>query len=307
MGKIARSLLDTLDDEQRPATVTDFDSPDHRKWTYLPGPRPGLRLGDARPEQVDLALELLDSGCGALGAARARGVIALERILDELIGYDSGGDPYWVRILGDPSQPRWAWRVNGHHLAIHVTVVGDEFTVTPNFLGAQPAVVPRGPDTGLRTLPDEEDLARAIVTGLDERQREEAIMAKRPPGDILTRHDPVADPSRLVGGLGWEALAGDQQEGVRSLIDLYLNRAPHVVAERSRERMVAGGLDRVVFRWSGSLRVGDPHYYSVHGPTFVIEYDNTQDGGNHIHSVWRDLEGDWGEDLLADHYGQEHR
>lgn len=307
MRDAVEALLDALDEPRRSVATADFDTPDHREWTYLPGPRPGLRLGDVTAAQHELALNLLDTGCSTLGAATARGIIELERILDDLIGYDSGGDPYWFRILGDPAgDDPWGWRINGHHLAVHLTVVGDDIRVTPSFFGAQPAVVPHGPHQGLRTLPGEEDLARELLTGLDARQRDIAVVDDAAPADILTRRDPVAEPSALPTGLAAAELSESQREQVRRLARCYFDRAPLRQAEANWQAVIDAGLDAVTFAWAGSDQPGKGHYYCLRGPTFLIEYDNTQNGANHIHSVWRNFAGDWGEDLLAAHYAHSH-
>jgi hypothetical protein len=302
-------FLESLDGDARVRATAPFDTPDHREWTYLPDERPGVRLSDLTVEQRELALALLDVGCSSSGALTARQIIELNKILQQL---RKGGDEppdnkFWVRVLGDPrGGAPWAFRVNGHHLAVHITVVDGELAVTPQFFGANPAVVPRGPFTGLRTLPDEEDLARNVLACLDARQLERAVVAADAPDDIATRHDPVADPSVVPAGLAWTALGARQQLTLQRLIRLYFDRAPASAADAAWSGAVDAGLDAVTFAWAGPLERGQGHYYAVRGPTFLLEYDNTQDGANHIHSVWRDLRGDWGEDLLRAHHAAHH-
>ena len=194
-----RGFLDSLNDVQRGQATAEFDAPDHRQWTYLPGERPGLKLAEMTVEQREVVLSILDIACGAAGAMTARAVIDLDLIRRRLDGEPAADDDrYWVRVLGDPrAEGPWAWRLNGHHLAIHVTVVGDEIAATPQFFGAEPAVVPDGPHRGLRTLPGEEELARAVLARLDPPQRAVAITSDVAPDDILTRHDPIADPTAV--------------------------------------------------------------------------------------------------------------
>ena len=171
------------------------------------------------------------------------------------------------------------------------------------FFGANPAVVPRGhPHAGLRTLPDDEDLGRALVTGLPAHLREMAVTGPLAPNDILTRHDPVADVSRIPPGLAYVDMDGEGRELLVRLVRHYLGRALPDVAETSWDAIRGGGLERVSFRWAGPVEPGHGRYYAVLGPTFLLEYDNTQNNANHIHTVWRDLRSDWGEDLLADHH-----
>ncbi len=313
MTAAAQDLLDSLDGALREQAVASFDIPDRRAWTYLPGPRPGLSLADMTQQQRDLALALLDSGCSVGGAQAARAVIELDMIRRQLSA-PPGREPdptdhrYWVRILGEPggSAP-WAWRVNGHHLAVQITVVDDAVAVTPQFFGAEPAMVESGPHQGLRILPDEEDLGRALLGLLSPAQRSVAVVSDAAPADILTRWDPVADAGGVPAGLSYGEMQDDQRAVLRRLVRQYLDRAPIDVAELAWRDAESAGLDTIEFSWAGSDRPRRGHYYAVRGATFLLEYDNTQDNANHIHSVWRDLQHDWGDDLLAQHYARAHR
>jgi Protein of unknown function (DUF3500) len=315
MATAATAFLASLDPGQRATATAAFDTDDHRAWTYLPGPRPGLVLGDMTEAQRELAMELLATGLSEHGMSDARAIMALETILGDLERGDAQAhwerDPaaYWVRVLGDPEgDGPWAWRVNGHHLATHLTVVGDEIAATPQFFGANPAVVPGGPHAGRRVLPESEDLARALLDALDTDRRKVAVVDAVAPADILTVRDPIADPTRITPGLAHGDMTPAQQELLTGLVRYYLGRVTPGAGEAAWGQIVAAGLDPVTFTWAGSERAGrgQPHYYAVSGPTFVLEYDNTQNDANHIHSVWRDLRRDWGEDLLAAHYAAHH-
>lgn len=312
MEQAAEAFLDSLDRDQHRIATDHFDVADHRVWTYLPGQRPGLILADMTSEQRNLALRLVDAGCSAPGGKTVRAVIELDMIRRQL-GSDAGPAPtstdhrFWIRVLGAPSGGTpWAWRVNGHHLAVHVTVVHDAVAVTPLFFGAEPAIVPLGPHQGLRTLPGEEEIARTLLARLDSAQRRVAIVAADAPGDILTRNDPVVRPAARPAGLAYANMAEEQREVLRQLVRVYFDRSPSEVAEACWQDAVDAGLDDVTFSWAGSDERGRGHYYAVRGPTFLLEYDNTQDNANHIHSVWRDLRNDWGDDLLVAHYAAHH-
>jgi hypothetical protein len=304
MADAAEAFLASLQPDQLAAAAAPYDVTDHRSWTYLPGPRPGLMLADMSEAQQTLALELLDAGSSPTGAQTARGIIELDAILR---GEAKRGQ-YWVRIFGEVGgESPWAWRISGHHLVLHLTIVGAGVAVTPNFFGAEPATVLHGPHQGLRTLPDEEELARALLASLDDDQRQIAIAAPVAPPDILTRADPAVDPSVLPAGLDYARMDGEQRQLVQRLIRRYVDRAPVDIAAEYWQDLTDAGLDIITFRWAGPDERGAGHYYAVNGPTFLIEYDNTQDNANHIHSVWRDRGRDWGDDLLAAHYASHHR
>lgn len=303
MRAAAAALADALDSAA--GLTTTLDDPAYREWRYLPGPRDGALLADMTSAQRDLAFALLDTGCSATGRATARAVIDLDIVRRELGGGDPqpGDDRFWWRVIGDPvNDEAWAWRVNGHHLAVHITVVGDQVTVTPSFFGSEPATVLSGPREGLRVLTAEEDLARDLLDSLDGDQLGIAVTSDEAPDDILTRMDPVADDSVIARGIGHGDLSPDQQQRLAALVQHYFGRTTDAAAQDAWDRATGAGLDRIRFAWAGGLQRGDRHYYSVLGPTFLLEYDNTQDDANHIHSVWRDLREDFGGDLLAAHY-----
>ncbi|MEV0828483.1 DUF3500 domain-containing protein [Nonomuraea rubra] len=308
MRQAVLRFLASLDTERRAAATAAFGSPERTEWSYLPGPRPGLPLVEMTTGQQELALALLDLGCGLAGARVARGVIELERVRRRLVtGVDEiDGDRYWFRVFGEPGGPQpWAWRVNGHHLAVHITVVGDSIAVTPSFLGAEPAMVLSGPQRGLRLLAEEE-LGRALLADLGPRLRSIAITGEVAPDDVLTRNDPVADLDRISRGLSYADMTASSKELLERLVRRYFDRAPGWYGETCWQHALDAGLDRVTFSWMGSDQRGQGHYYCVAGPTFLLEYDNTQDEANHIHSVWRDVRNDWGVDLLARHYADQH-
>lgn len=313
MAAAALAFIETLEPEQRSQLHVPFDAPDRREFTYLPGPRPGLALVDMTAEQQARAMELLATGLSENGLADARAIMQLEEVLAEI--ERSVGRPgwqrrhsehYWFRVLGEPGgmQP-WTWKVGGHHLAVHLTIVGEKVAGAPLFVGANPATVPDGHSrAGLRTLPDEEDVGRRLVTAIPAHHRELAVTAPVAPRDILTRFDPVADVSRIPPGLAYADMDGELRLLLVRLVRGYLDRAIPEVADAAWADIDAAGLGHVSFRWAGPTEPGEGHYYAVLGPTFLIEYDNTQNNANHIHTVWRDLRRDWGEDLLAAHYAE---
>lgn len=307
---LATALLDGADDDQRAKLLAEVDDPQFREWTYLPGERPGLPLADLDEGQTALVHDLLRAAHSPDKAGTADQVVLVERVRRQLaLGQtDVGPDKYWLRLHGRPGKDEpWGWRINGHHLAVHLVVVDGRLTVTPHFFGTEPAEVREGPHTGLRPLAGEEDTARELLHALDDDQRGAAVVAPTPPDDILTRYDPVADPDVLPTGLARGDMTATQQAHLDRLVQLHLRRAPTAYAEQCWLEAEEAGLDRISFAWAGGTERGERHYFCVRAPEFFIEYDNTQDDGNHAHSVWRHLRDDWGGDPLRQHYAEGHR
>jgi hypothetical protein len=318
MRTAANELVESLTDQQRLQVLGPFRREEQTQWTYLPGDRPGLLVRELSSEQRDLAAALLSTSYSPRGARDAELVVHTEAIrsgqpLDPAASsvLTSYADPvYYLRLLGDPGSrgEPWLWRLSGHHLVAQATVVGDEVSSTPQFFGTQPARVASGPHTGFRGLPREEDLARRLVQLLDEEQRGSAVLSPRAPADIQSRDDPIATVPSSPPGLRHARMTTEQRALFEELIAQYVNRAAPPLANRAWDDLRRASIDEVAFAWAGGLSVGDGHYYAVTGPTLLLEYDNTQEDANHVHSVWRDLRHDWGGDQLGAHYrDHEHR
>jgi hypothetical protein len=309
LGRRAMALIESLDGEQCAALRGSIDDPRRREWTYLPGHRCGLSLEQLTAKQRRLVEDLVVGIHSEAGGALALGAIGIERVRRQLAADtpDVGGDRYWVRILDDPSGTEpWGWQINGHHLAVHAVVVGDVVTMTPHFIGAEPALVPSGPQRGRRLLGAEEDLPRELLAALDDGQRAIAVVSDVAPDDVLTRADPVADPDLLPPGLARDDMTGSQRAVLDRLLHRYLDRAPTGYAQACWRAATEPGTGLITFSWAGPLTLGAGHYYCIKTPTFLIEYDNTQDNANHAHSVWRHLLHDWGADPLREHYARHH-
>ena len=93
---------------------------------------------------------------------------------------------------------------------------------------------------------------------------------------------------------------------LKAVMQEYILRHRAEVVDRDFAQIEKAGLDKIVFAWAGGLEVGEPHYYRIQGPTFLLEYDNTQNNANHAHAVWRNFENDFGDDLLKRHYQAAH-
>ncbi len=308
MAESANKFLASLSTEEKAKAVFSFEDEQRFDWHFIPRPRKGVPLKDLSEGQRKLAMEFMKSGLGASGYQKATTIISLEPILRELEQGQGRGmvrDPelYYFSVFGTPSVKNvWGWRVEGHHISLNFTVIrGELLSTTPLFLGANPAEVKQGSRQGLRALAGEEDKARDLVQSLDEKQREVAIIDKTAPKDIITTNSKKADPLKPEG-LAASQMNKQQKDLLNKLLEEYLSRMPQDVADERRKKLREAGMDKIHFAWAGGVTRGEPHYYRVQGTTFLIEYDDTQNNANHIHSVWRDFNGDFGDDLLREHY-----
>jgi hypothetical protein len=315
MSEAATRFLASLNDAQREAAAFPFAGDERYIWNYRPTPRNGLRLMNMTREQQALALALLDSGLSARSAEQARWIIQLDDILREHERIDGrvfqgwrDAEYYWFSIFGEPGgDAAWGWRAGGHHIGLHFTIVGGDMVAsTPCFLGANPSQVRYGQHTGKRALPEEEDLPRALVQSLEGADRAKAVFSEDAPPDIMTDAYRSLDRFILPRGLAYSAMSGEQRDKLVGIIKHYMGRTADEIAAQEWDKVERAGLDGITFAWGGPVEKGAGHYYAIQGPTFIVEYDNTQNDSNHIHSVWRTFDGDWGEDILAQHYAQNH-
>lgn len=308
MADAAKAWVTSLSAEQRPIAVFDFAQDERENWHYIPKSREGLPLAKMDENQRKLARALLASGLSQHGLLEANSVIAMERVLRAIENADRRDETlYYFSVFGNPSDKAWGWRVEGHHLSVNFTIVDGHISATPNFVGSNPAEVRiAGPENGKRILAAEEDLGRAFVLSLDAAQRGKAILPGKAPGEIITRNDRTAkNPG--AEGIGYSALTSAQQAKFKELVALYANRLRKEVADAELKKIADTGWERLSFAWAGATERGEGHYYRIQSPDFVIEYDNTQNGANHIHTVWRVYEGDFGRDLLQEHYRSAHQ
>jgi uncharacterized protein DUF3500 len=297
----------TAKDEQR-KLLQPFSDAARSDWSYVPRRRAGIAWKEMSRAQRDATTALLRTALSDAGLDKVRAVMALEIALRELETFGFSRDPenYALALFGTPaaSGAPWGWRIEGHHLSLHFTLEGDRYVATlPQFFGANPARVPRdiagGPKKNTRVLGREEDLARELMAALSEPQRKVALFASEPYGDIVTKSDARPSPLTPVGVRLGE-LAPAAQAALLKLITAFAEHLRPELAEARLTRVRAGGLDDIRFGWAGSQKPGEPYYYRIQGKAFIVELDNS--GGNHIHSVWRDFQGDWGRDILREHY-----
>jgi hypothetical protein len=299
MSAAAVALLGSLDDAQRGKISLELEDEERMNWGFVPRARQGLPLKEMTRDQRGLAHALLAAGLSQRGHADARQIIELESVLRALEGRDHR-DPelYFVSIFGTPAEGgTWGWRFEGHHLSLNFTIVNGRFIAgAPSFFGANPAEHEQ-----MRTLEPEESLGRKLILALPEDQRKLAIISERAFGDIVSGASRTVDIG-APEGLPLSQMSPGGQEMARALVSHYANRLREELAAQDLAKIEAAGWETVRFAWAGSTEPGRGHYYRFHGPTFLVEYDNTQNRANHIHTAWRDLTNDFGRDLLHEHY-----
>jgi len=307
MRSAAIAFLAALDGAARGRATYGFDDGERFNWHFIPRERNGLPLGAMSAEQRVAAHRLMRSALSSSGYLKATSVMELERVLRELGGNPAQRDPenYFFTVFGTPSADApWGWRLEGHHMSINFTAgEGELVSSTPTFFGTNPASVTEGSYAGLRVLGAEEDIARELLHALTPEQRARAVIAAEAPRDIITGAEREISLTSLEG-IAASELNAEQMELLMRLLHEYTDNMVPEIAGAQVDKIGAAGFGALRFAWAGGTEVGEPHYYRVHGPTVLIEYDNTQNGANHVHSVWRDLTDDFGDDILRLHYDE---
>ena len=309
MAEAAASWLDSLSSEQKDKATYEYMDGERVFWYYPPLNRHGLALRDMDDTQRKLAYAVMESGLTERAYKQAAQIIDLETTLGKvekdagIISFRRDPELYYFTVFGDPrdSENPWAWRVEGHHVSLHYSIWGDKvISTTPFFFGSNPAEVLNGPDKGKRILGDREDIALELVNGLSSEQQRRAVIYPEAPYDILTYNS-----SRAVfpqeEGLPGSQMNGSQREMMMSIISEYVSTIRDDVAQDKMSAVRERGLDDFYFAWGGGMEHFTKHYYRIHGGNFVVEYDNRQNDANHIHSVLRDEENDFANDVLREH------
>ncbi|MEP6716795.1 MAG: DUF3500 domain-containing protein, partial [Terriglobia bacterium] len=297
-------------DQKAKATYT-FEDEERFDWHFIPKLRKGLSIGEMQPYQQKLATALLAAGLSQQGLIKAESIMSLDQVLLML---EQGGGPnrrdpnnYYVTIFGTPSATgTWGYRFEGHHISQNYTIVNGKVAASPSFFGSNPAEVREGPRKGLRVLAAEDDYGFEMMESLDASEKATAIVDKKALRDIITMASRKAALNGQPNGLPASKMTADQYDKLLSLVEVYADNMPPELAQSRMELARKQPKNATYFAWTGDTQRGGPHYYRVQTPAFLIEMDCTQDKANHIHSVWRDYEGDWGADLLKAHYDASH-
>jgi Protein of unknown function (DUF3500) len=305
MTTAVEGLLSALPSDGRRRACYPFTGPVRTQWSYFPGSRPGIGLSELGAVGRKAAHRLLATALSRAAFAQAVTIMAFEEVLDldehGQLGRHSDG--YNVAVFGDPADDAWAWRFEGHHLSVNVTVIAGEPVVAPLFLGANPAQVRHDDQVVVAPLLREEQLARAIITGLPPELRDQAVIARAAPADIITATAATAGSPLQPAGIMASQLPEEARGQLGRLLGVYLDRLAPDLAGAEHRKIAAGD---VAFAWAGGLRDGDGHYYRIQAPDLLIEYDNTQRNANHAHTVLRRPGHDFGASLLASHLAAGH-
>ena len=302
------NFYNSLSDNQKDITFFDYLDGERLFWYYPPLNRHGLPLRDMEETQISLAFELLSTGLTKRSYQQAKQIIHLESILGPIeksagkITFKRDPELYYFTIFGIPGQKDpWGWRVEGHHISIHFSIWGNEvISMTPFFFGSNPAEVRSGPESGLRILKEREDVAFELINSLDQSQKRNAIIYPEAPYDILTYNSSrVSLPKEE--GLKVSKMSKSQKAILNKLLEEYVSQVPTELSKVKLEKISDYGIDNLFFAWGGGQSLGEKHYYRIHGGNFLVEFDNNQNQANHIHSVWRDVENDFGYDILREH------
>ena len=321
MRRAASEFLDSLSVELRKQALFPLSDPERRQWSNLPASmfeRKGVSFGEMSATQAVLAHDLLRSTLSSQGYLKTTGIMYLDEVLKNLANASNperdfsdmfGQGLYWIGIFGDPvKDPSWGWQLDGHHLALNITVVGEAVSITPAFMGSDPAEVREGAYAGWMIQQAEDEKGRLLFQSLDSAQQELAVIADTAPADVITgpgRGDQLKEPS----GLPVSKLNDSQRVLFKQLLREYVHNYEAAIAHRQLRRIRRAGIDKLYFAWAG-VGEGEPYYYRIHGPTIIIEFDNSyapgSDAGpiNHIHTVFREPGNDYGEDLLRQHLEQ---
>ena len=302
----AVKFLNSLNQDQRSQAQFSFDDLSKSTWHFIPSsmwPRKGIELTDLDSNQKKLVHVLLQSSLSESGYKKTLKIINLENVLLEISGDSIKRNPnkYSVAFYGNPEKDSlWSWSFEGHHLSLNFTILNGKTSTAPRFLGSNPATIPSGSRKGERTLYKEEDLGFELINALSLEQRKIAIIQEKAFG-VVTKNAIEVDPLH-PGGIKYKELNSSQQLVFLKLLNEYLSIVPEKAAKKRMEKIKNEEMNDIRFGWAGAMQQGKGHYYRIQGKSFLIEFSNRQNNANHIHTVWRDFNGDFGRDLIREHY-----
>ncbi|MCW3116933.1 MAG: hypothetical protein JWM28_1015 [Chitinophagaceae bacterium] len=315
MSAAAGNFIKLLDKKQKAKAMYSFDSSERYNWHFVPlDDRKGIEMNSLDEKQKAAAIQLFKTGLSEEGYAKATAIMQLElvlKVLEKHADSDHFRDPgkYFITIFGLPSSTGiWGWRLEGHHISFNFSADSNKLVSgTPGFFGSNPAIVLSGPQKGTQVLKKEEEIAFELLHSLTAEQLQKTSVDTVAPAEIITfasRKAIIENPR----GLSYTAMTEKQQQIFMQLLSVYIHRYTKLFADDMMKEIAAAGMDQLLFAWAGSHEKipGHPNYYRIQGPTIIIEYDNSQNNANHVHTVVRDLKRDFGGDELLEHYKKGH-
>lgn len=311
----ANAFISLLDNGQKAKAVYPFDTAERYRFMYVPlDDRKGISMNELNAAQQTAVMDLLKTSLTDETVGKIKSIMLLDNVLKEMEHRkpeDHYRDPgkYFLTIFGIPSDKTiWGWRFEGHHIAFHFSANKKELVAgTPSFLGSNPGIVLQGPQKDENVLKDETDKGFTLLHALSAEELKKAVTDTTAPGEIITaasRKAMIANPV----GIRYSELSTVNQQLMLQLLGLYVHRYTKLFADNMLKEIQLAGLDKLWFSWAGYTDhvPGKPYYYRIQGPTIIIEYDNSQNNANHIHTVIRDLKNDFGGDMLLEHYKTSH-
>ena len=303
----AHTFVKSLNEAQQRKAVFPFNEMNRYEWHFLPAAmvgRTGIAVKDLDSTQKENLHFLLQAYLSKEGYVRTKNIMDFEYLLKEMQPNNPNRIPenYSISVYGTPNQDSiWGWKFSGHHLALNFTIVKDKIGFAPFFFGVYPAEVKEGPQKGKRLLKDQEDFGFELVNSMTHDQCQKAIFELNAFTEIVTTNSQKVGPLEPVGIFAHD-MTPSQKIVLNKVIASYLLAMPAPLANARIKKIDSEDMNAVRFGWAGETVPGKPHYYRIQGKTFLIEFDNTQDNANHIHTVWRDFNGDFGHDLIKEHY-----
>jgi hypothetical protein len=325
ISKATAMFISSLSQEEIEIVCFNFEDSLRTEWTNLPiglQKRNGIRYGHLSEKSKIAFHHVLTTLFSSQGYLKTTSIMVLDDVLNEVykevyerkmisdqiyqeiraLNWDYGN--YFIAIWGTPNMTDpWGLKFEGHHISINLSAVGDQVSLTPLFLGTDPAEVTITKYAGLRVLSKEEDYGLLLINSLREEQKQIATLSQDVPGDIITN---PSNSQRITAykGIKGSELDKEQKDKLMMLIKEYINNLEHTNSSKFLSKINESGIDEIYFAWIGSYKAREPNYYIINGPDFIIEYDNAgfNNNGNHIHSIWREKDNDFGEDILKTHY-----
>ena len=300
-------LYNQFNNQKITTALQDFDAKDREDWTYLPGSSRGYPLKSMEESTIEMVFGLIKEIQSDQGFSKTKGVLELEEILRQIEGRPEGdtyrdNTNYYFSFYGKPSESApWAFSFQGHHMSMTYSIIDGKISGTPTGFGANPARVKSGPHEGHQLMKQEENLGRELITSFNDQLKTKAIISSDAPDEMTTGFKTRISVKKMEG-ISYVEMNENQKDLFLKIIGLYVNNLNEESAKAYWKKIENWGYESLYFAWMGELKPGSRHYYKISGPTLLIEYDNTQNNANHVHTVWRDSENDFGRDWLKNHY-----